>query len=322
MKFQNKEVNMNTPVDKHTFIETTGTSKIIRSADRTIKDNAWLVVTGDVGTGKSRLRNYLTDVWKSDPRKFAVLELPAFKSNASIANLLMRHMIKIIDPDEQAPRDTIDRFNRLKTVLMMAHRRHVKPILMIDEAQDLTESSIREIKKIHEISAFGLQHLFPIVMFAKPNSLRLDALLEGREIGYRVRRAYMAPLTQDEMLEFADHFGLKFGDAKARNYFFEFIHPSPLGVEHLADMAKDSGHTTLTRDLIQKMVAQTTKDLLKFHGYNYGDLIEAYRERYNTTISKQTVMRSLEGDKAVKGVVAERIRGITSDLIGQARGAG
>lgn len=307
-------------VEKTRFVDTAATAKVIRSIDRTLKDNAWLVVTGDVGSGKSTLREMLTAAWRAEPQKYVVIDLPAFRAEGSVLNVLMRYMIRTISPDEQSPGDAIARFNRLKTVLMQAHRRRVKPVLVIDEAQELNEISIREIKKLHEIAAFGMPHLFPIIMFAKSNTDRLDAILSGREIGYRVRRSYMAPLSPDELIEFAKHFGLTFEDTKAKNYFLEFCHPSPLGVEHIADRAKDFlGTTSLSRDKLQKLVAQTAKDELKFYGISYGDICQRYNDVHNATISKQTAMRVIENNGSVKSATADRIRGVTRDLITEAR---
>ncbi len=307
--------------DEMVFIKTDNVEKIIRDVNRTIRKNGWLAVTGDVGTGKTTLINYLMSEWRQRPDQFNVIYSMGWRWKGSRANHIMKRMIRFIDPDEHVPGDVEFRSERLKTVLMRSHRAGKRTILIIDEGQDMTEPTMLELKKIHELSAFGEDHLFSIVMFGKVNS-RLSETLKRRELGFRVSQSYLAGLGQKEILAFAEEkFELKFPKTKndyqtVTDYFFQMVHPSPLGVKHFAEklfnLSDFDGNVTVQH--IRSTARQDVKARLKTYNVSYSQIAK------EAGVSKSTVSEVYAGQETkYTDEVVRQVQKATEKCITQAQ---
>ncbi|MCE9499596.1 MAG: ATP-binding protein, partial [Leptospira sp.] len=151
-----------------------------------MKIHDWLVNLGQPGIGKSSIYKELIKFWSSYPNRFVVIQTKSFRLIQTRTNVLMKRMIKAINPDEHAPGDIETRYEVLRNCLVDAHQKKKKVILLFDEAQDLNGITFRELKKLHELSGMGKKHLFSIVMFAK-NINGFENLFANRELGHRLR---------------------------------------------------------------------------------------------------------------------------------------
>ncbi|EMO26205.1 hypothetical protein LEP1GSC170_1481 [Leptospira interrogans serovar Bataviae str. HAI135] len=128
-------------------------------------------------------------------------------------------------------------------------------MLVIDSAQDVSDSTFRELKKLREIHS---EPLFSVLMFGN-ESATMDNVLSGREVGYRCGYIELELLTKDEVLDFAARrFEISFEPGKAgevaKRLFCETVHPSPLGVEYFKSCLDElSGFEGVaTKDLIKR----------------------------------------------------------------------
>lgn len=287
---------------KYPFLISDNVNHILRGIDAAVRKNSWVYISGDVGTGKSEIRKYQYGRWQRDPKNYSVVSLTAWLRPGSRVSLLMKALIAAISPDTHIPGDIELRAERLKTLLMQAHRAGRKVIIMIDEAQDLSDQTFRELKKVHEITAFGVDHLFSIVMFAK-ESLKADGLLAGRELGYRVKRLPILPLSDHEMCEFAEkRFELKFPAGvegrRIRSYFTQMAHPSPLGVRHLCEAIADTEEYKgeLTMNIIQIAMKRDLVTQAKKYRITLKEHQAAIKEQFGVNVAESTLSEIRKGN--------------------------
>ena len=311
---------------KYPFLISENIDTLLKGINAAVQKNGWVYISGDVGAGKSEVTKYMQQRWQREPEKYVVVSIKAWLRAGSRVSALMKRLIAAIDPDEHIPGDIELRAERLKTMLMRAHREKRKVIVMIDEAQDLSDSTFRELKKVHETSAFGVPHLFSIIMFAK-ESMRAEGLLAGRELGYRIKRIPILPLSMHEMCEFAEkRFDLTFPTGTERRrvtaYFAQMAHPSPLGVRHLCeainDMPEYKGVVSL--EIIQGAMRRDLNVEMKKYRIPLKKIQQVAKEEHGLNIAISTIsdVKAGKGDRYADKTVAV-IDDIQRDLLRQAR---
>ncbi|EMO80192.1 AAA domain protein [Leptospira kirschneri str. 200801774] len=254
------------------FLWTDQLKRALRRIDKTINNNGWLLITGEVGTGKTTLRRYLSSDY-AEEKNYLVLNVTSWRNQGrSRAPALMTRMIRSLSPDSPVPSDVELREERLRTLLLRLSQKQKKEerkkkdsgdakrvptrvVLVIDSAQDISDSTFRELKKLREIHS---DPLFTVLMFGN-ESATMDNVLSGREVGYRCGYMELELLTKDEVLDFAtDRFDVSFEPGKsgdvAKRLFCETVHPSPLGIEYFKSCLDElSGFDGVaTRDLIKR----------------------------------------------------------------------
>ncbi len=301
------------------FLCTPCIEKIQRSIERAVKRDEWICISGQVGSGKTYIKNYYLNRWFRESQRYIVIEQPSFAIPTSRMHIIMGRMLQAITPGEPIPRDIESRYIRLRTVLLRANRTKRKIILLIDEAQDTNSQTLRELKKIHELSGPNRQHLFSIVMFSK-ESEKMEIALEGEELGYRVRRCYLHDLSEEDIFFFAEHFGCRFGqgeeDQAAKNLFLQGIRPTPLSVLHFCGFVRElndfNGIVRLAH--IKKYRSKTLKERLTSRGIPQNLVGDRYVEIYQRQRpSKTTISRALNHELNTK--TARDIRALASDML-------
>lgn len=249
------------------FIDTKNTDKVIRLAKNAVNNREWLVIVGEVGAGKSFLRKHLADFYSMYPNKFIVVDMgKCFEgSQLSIGNV-MKSMLQKIAPDERIPGNISNKYEMLRKELAKTEKRI---IVFFDEAQNISQAGMRDIKMIHEIDHGDKEHLFSIIMFGK-NSARWEHILNGAEVGWRVSKSYLYHLDKTEILNFAcKSHDIKFESGKAgdraKEMFLSNSHPTPLGVKHMIDtiyacVPEFSG--TITEETMKSALGTSLKTIM------------------------------------------------------------
>lgn len=282
------------------FIDTRNTDKVIRLAKNAVDNRDWLVIVGEIGAGKSFLRKQLCDFYNTYPGKFISIDMgKVFEgSHLSIGNV-MKAMLQRIAPDEKIPGNTHGKYELLRTSLAKSNKRI---ILFFDEAQNITQANMRDIKMIYETDHGDKEHLFAIIMFGK-NNTRWENILNGNEIGWRVHKSYLHHLDKTEILSFAcKSHDLKFESGKAgdraKEMFLSNTHPTPLGVKHMVDTLYASipnFNGTITEDNMKDALGTSLKNIMSRYKISQ-KRIQQRLEEEGHKVDKSTISRVFNYD--------------------------
>jgi len=221
------------------IIETANVRAVKNAVRQTVNKNGMMAVVAKVGSGKTTMFDYLEDYWKKHPDKFRVVTVKSFDSPNTKIGILMRFLLESMNPDVHIPRGNERMYKLLAEELRKYAKKNFKIILMIDEAQDLRNQTFFDIKKIHEITGNGMDHLFSVIFFGK-DSRRWDKLWEGPEIGYRMNVTVLEDLTQEEIVKIAEEkYGIQFESDRVRKRFCAVLpFKTPLGIKYFSESLK------------------------------------------------------------------------------------
>lgn len=151
-----------------------------------------ILLTGEVGTGKTTLVNYLLNWLQAQNTPTAFIFNP---------HLTVNHLLDFILTDFGVPVDFRLNGNmlmRLKLWLMEQFRAGKKPVLIVDEAQGLSTEALEEIRLLLNLET-GAEKLLQIVLAGQPE---LEAKLRRPELSQLQQRIEVrcstAPLQLEE----------------------------------------------------------------------------------------------------------------------------
>lgn len=278
-------------------IETKNVRMVKNAVRNAVNNNNMIAVIGDIGSGKTTISNYLLDFWSAYPNRFRVVFIKGFDMRISRISSIMKLLIEKINPDAHIPTQIERIYDVLAYELKsFCTKKENRVILMIDEAQDLTLQTFKDIKKIHEISGNGRAHLLSVILFGKPHR-KWDLLYGGPELGFRIQNVILEPLSAEELTQIAEeHFQLRFESSKVRERFVASMpYKTPLGVEHFAITVKkelgvdDDNEVMVTADMLSKIIMLTYKIRLKHAGGTQAGLAEFAAKVSGKRISRQRV---------------------------------
>ena len=164
-----------------------------------ILDNrGFLLLTGDVGTGKTTLINALVASLGADT---VVATIPDPGLDRHDLFRLIAHAFDL-DNDFDRVSEFIIAF---KQFLLDAHQRRQKVLLIIDEAQRLRQDLLEEIRLLSNIE---MQHTKLINIFFVGQNEFVDILLQSKNRAIRQRitiNYHIEPLSADEVGAYIDH---------------------------------------------------------------------------------------------------------------------
>ena len=302
------------------FIKTKESERIMKAAHKAVDKNAWILVLGDVGLGKSTIQRQLVNFWKEHSDRFAVMEFNGFKIKTSRINVMMKKMIRQVKPGEHVPGDIETRYEVFRSAMASSVQKRIKPIIVIDNAQDLSNDTLLELKKIHEVSALGLEHLFTIVMFGK-YELRFEENFKSRELDHRVQRLYLEKPSDTEIFEIAEKtFGLSFekGENKelVKSIFLRKSQRTPSGVKHIYNTLnfRNDFDGVITLNRLRESFNVSYVDELRKVGKTVNHVMKAYRDRFKKDIDKSTISRALNYERDDK--TSQNIRDVFNEIMG------
>ncbi|MCL2154074.1 MAG: ATP-binding protein [Leptospirales bacterium] len=185
----------------------------------TIDRNGFSAVIGEKGSGKSHLLRQIIGSYENKGG-FTVIPITPMSEDVKSITQIMSAMIEDIS-GESPRRDVEARRRQLRRILGDTNK---KIILAIDEAQDLHKSTIRGLKKIHELSFATNDKLFSIILFGQDT---LKDRISDDELRPRIKRHLMKELTEKEKLSFIDT--SQFNE-KALQIFIKSTRKTPLSV--------------------------------------------------------------------------------------------
>lgn len=202
-----------TPNPNYVFLSSIHQAALGRLSRGLAEDAGLIVLTGEVGTGKTTLlRTVLT---RLDPNRFssALIFNQYLTPEQLLVNILREFAIQI-ESDE----GTGSLLRRLHDYLLEQSAIGRTAVLVIDEAQNLSPDLLEQIRQISDLQCGG-SNLLQIVLAGQPE---LDTVLSRQELRHLKQRiavrCHLVPMSFADTLEYVNH-RLTVADNRLPNLF-------------------------------------------------------------------------------------------------------
>jgi ABC-type dipeptide/oligopeptide/nickel transport system ATPase subunit len=279
---------------------------------RAVAKNTMLAISGEAGIGKSTVREISIGRYSESFDRYVIIKPEAgivysqVDKTASIISMMIEKLSSI-----KPARDVVKRIDQLNEALKF--NRTKKIILVIDEAQDLSQTTMYGLKKIHELNQrFKSGASFSILLFGKPS---LKSKLNDYELGYRIEQYSMQSMDKEEMKAFLNNKKVKFKMDRLYESFYQSTKGLPLSAKKTVDeIFRISKERKLDYD--HSFSFYLTGDLSKSArdaGISNNDISKFFYKKFGKHVDPSTV------HKANKGILnthlAGEIRDFTEGLI-------
>jgi len=164
------------------------------------ESGGFIQLTGEVGTGKTTLVRTLLGQMPAEADVALVLnpQLSALEFLTAICDEL-----KIDLPDDRnSPKALVDALNRH---LLNAHAAGRRTILLVDEAQNLAEDVLEQLRLLTNLET-ARQKLLQVILIAQPELREKLSQTNLRQLAQRVTgRYHLEPLSREETIRYIDH---------------------------------------------------------------------------------------------------------------------
>ncbi len=160
----------------------------------------FVLLTGEVGTGKTTVcRAFLEQL--PDGVDVALVVNPAMTATELLHAVCDEFRVKL-PPGEPSVKTILDHLNRF---LLDAHARGRRPVLIIDEAQNLRPKVLEQIRLLTNLET-SKQKLLQIFLIGQPELRALLASPDLRQLNQRITARYhLTPLGPKETAAYVDH---------------------------------------------------------------------------------------------------------------------
>ncbi len=228
-----------------------------------INSGGFVVLTGEVGTGKTTLCHCLLHQLPDDV-DIALILNPKLNSLELLANICDELGIAYHKKDAGL-KDFTDLLNKY---LLDAHARGRRTVLMIDEAQNLSLDVLEQIRLLTNLETSKTK-LLQIVLVGQPELKKMLNQRELRQLNQRITARYhLEPLNLDETLSYIQHrLAISGGDARifdksAIRRIYGLSHGIPRLINLLCDRALLGAYAKGVQSVTAKMVNQAAKEVL------------------------------------------------------------
>lgn len=157
-------------------------------------DGGFVVITGEVGTGKTTLSRCLLEQLPDDT-DLAFIINPRLSASELLATLCR----ELTGPNAPVPASDQARVDRINQLLLDAHARGRRTLLLIDEAQNLATDVLEQLRLLTNLET-SERKLLQVILLGQPeldSKLRQPAL---RQLDQRVTARYhLQPLSRGEL---------------------------------------------------------------------------------------------------------------------------
>ena len=165
----------------------------------------FVVMTGDIGTGKTTLCRALFD--HTDPRTFTALLLNPFLSEEDLLQAILEDLGVLSRGEERLGRRPTKQelVNSLQDFLLTLIPLNSRAVPIIDEAQNLPVPILEQIRILSNLET-DTEKLLQIVLVGQLNLIPLLGCEELRQLDQRVSIRYqLKPLTEEETGAYISH---------------------------------------------------------------------------------------------------------------------
>jgi general secretion pathway protein A len=226
------------------------------------ESGGFIQLTGEVGTGKTTLVRTLLGQIPAEVDIALILnpQLTAIEFLTAICEEL-----KIALPEDKGSAKAL--VDALNHHLLDAHARGRRTILLIDEAQNLTEDVLEQLRLLTNLET-AKQKLLQIILIAQPELREKLAQNNLRQLAQRVTgRYHLEPLSRDESDKYIDH-RLKVAgalteifDPRARREVFRLSGGVPRVMNVICDRALLGAYSRETRTVNKRLVRRAANEV-------------------------------------------------------------
>jgi general secretion pathway protein A len=226
------------------------------------KSEGFVLITGDVGTGKTLLVDYLLSI--IDGNRYLTSKI----LTTQIEPDDMLRMVASgfgLDPTGQ-PKSTIIR--QLERFLSEARKRHIRPLIIVDEVHNLPRTSLEELRMLSNYRFEGV----PVVQtFLLGQTQFRKVLANGalEQVKQRVvASSHLRPLSRDETRKYVEHRLRAVGwdeDPSIAVEVFSLVHAETRGIPRRINVVFDRlmllGYVEERHDIGTDLFATVMKEL-------------------------------------------------------------
>ncbi len=253
--FREKPFNI-TPDPKYLYLSDQHQEAIAHLRYGIEQRGGFVVITGEVGTGKTTLCRHLLNQM-DDRTEGAII----FNPNLSEIELLKAINSDFgIDASSETKKELIDELNRF---LLEERLRGKNMVLIIDEAQNLKPAVLEQIRMLSNIET-EKEKLIQIILIGQPQLKELLARPELEQLSQRVTARYhLGPLSRKETCKYIQHRldvasngdGVSFALAAMKSVY-RFSRGTPRLINVVCDRALLGAFTAGTEGPISKKIVK------------------------------------------------------------------
>ena len=229
----------------------------------------FIVITGEVGSGKTTLIKYLTNKLDKSPIKTAMI----FNTNITpheFLEIILREWNITCDGKEKA-----DLYDALNNFLLHEYTGRNQVVLIIDEAQNLSAETLEEIRMLSNLND-EKQPLLHIILLGQPNlrdrlnQKNLEQLRQRISVHY-----HLDPLDYEDTVRYIKHRLQKAGGQNPDLFMpdaLDSIYQNSQGIPRVINIICDTalvygfaeGAEQITQSIIESVIEERTKGGLIF----------------------------------------------------------
>ncbi len=258
--FSEKPFNL-TPDPKYLYLSERHTEALAHLEYGRRERGGFILITGEVGTGKTTLaRCFLSRLESRTATAFVIY--PALTAEELLRSILEDFKVPVTGASLKDHVDALHRF------LLQARQDGRDVMLLIDEAQDLSPEVLEQIRLISNLET-DTEKLIQIVLMGQTELNEILARRELRQLAQRMTaRAHLGPLGRRETEDYIRHRLIVAGGEGKVSFVPEAlaaIHTLSGGIPRLINLVCDrallAGYVAGTRVITSPMVRQAAREV-------------------------------------------------------------
>ncbi len=286
--------------------------KAMTYLDYGIKERiGFILITGEIGSGKTTIiRNFIKNLNES-------IKLSRI-NNTKVSS---EHLISMINEDfglEVEGKSKTKLLSELNDFLIDQYAKKYHPILLIDEAQNLSPELLEEIRLLSNLETDRAK-LLQIILVGQPEMNKTLMLPEMMQLRQRININYhISPLTIDETVKYIKHRLAIAGNPsviKFQGAMTEFIYKFSRGIPRLINILCDlalltsyvEGKKEVTDDIIREVVHDLeSRDFSNIsHDADVSEPVKKNEDSDYRALAGDIAVKIIEIESAVKKSIEE-----------------